>query len=84
MMVTSKKLYNISPCLMHQSTARKNISSMRRFRVSRTFSFCVSSHALTIPSVSVSSSDKKIIPIRDIVAGDANVRSFVSNKKFTF
>jgi hypothetical protein len=42
-----------------------------------------SSHDLMMPSVSVSSSERKIMPIREMVAGEANVRSLVSNRKLT-
>ncbi len=41
---------------------------------------CVSQH-LTMRATSTSSSERKIMPMREMVAGDANRRSCVSNRK---
>mmetsp|Transcript_13245 Transcript_13245/g.24324 ORF Transcript_13245/g.24324 Transcript_13245/m.24324 type:complete len:317 (-) Transcript_13245:5787-6737(-) len=65
------------------SSALKNRSSIHELRFILRPSSCVLSQRVTSLLTSTSSSLRKIMPIRETVAGEAKLRSCVSNKKLT-
>ena len=73
-----------------ESCAKTQSSALKKYSLSQLSSFicnsagCFLSHALTMHLTSDDSWSRKIMPIRETVAGEANLRSWVSKMKLTF